>query len=652
MVELDKLRKKLDRTIQSYHDKRREKELHKMKKVHEEITRISRIFQKFQNNLHTDILQIDVFEKKAGDIKRKIESRLLHFKDYIYCELIRYVEFKEKSEKYIFEGNESVNEIEQHKNVVLGEISEYFSEKDEEVKICMFKVIKGNLKFLKNIILRNEEQLQEKKINSVNEMKGNQVNEMKGNQVNEMKGNQVNGDLVNRNQENQVNTNLINTNQEYQENEVRTDEMSNNQSNNQNIKSHENPSNNSFFDTNICFSKHKEEEIKKEIQINFERLFSNIFDITLFTGEFMEQINENKEESLKTKVHPCMHRFISSSDEFSSKSKFNLENKKQKSKIQIYSNEDKTNSIVEFLKDYYYRTNQSSPTKPNTMEMGRGEGIEDGGIEGGEMKNGEVREVTGNIQQENTIQENILRENTIQDNTIRDNTLRDNTLRDNTLRDNTLRDNTLRDNTLRDNTLRDTHPPHTSNNLTTHTQETNQETKQETKHRLNYKIHHLLRILSLESHKYSSELHNFLGIKIKEIENEKIEDKSLSIRQTEINQKIFKLFTKFAKNLQINEVSLYLDRCTKLLYILNQDIKDKQSSYNIMFLDSVESIIKQGSLQEDKRFITLIDELLNKISEKETPLFFKVGVNLELCKKYVKDIVSLKELLNKRSTDM
>ncbi|TBU07633.1 hypothetical protein CWI36_0248p0030 [Hamiltosporidium magnivora] len=624
MVELDKLRKKLDRTIQSYHDKRREKELHKMKKVHEEITRISRIFQKFQNNLHTDILQIDVFEKKAGDIKRKIESRLLHFKDYIYCELIRYVEFKEKSEKYIFEGNESVNEIEQHKNVVLGEISEYFSEKDEEVKICMFKVIKGNLKFLKNIILRNEEQLQEKKINSVNEMKGNQVNEMKGNQVN--------GDLVNRNQENQVNTNLINTNQEYQENEVRTDEMSNNQSNNQNIKSHENPSNNSFFDTNICFSKHKEEEIKKEIQINFERLFSNIFDITLFTGEYMEQINENKEESLKTKVHPCMHRFISSSDEFSSKSKFNLENKKQKSKIQIYSNEDKTNSIVEFLKDYYYRTNQSSPTKPNTIEMGRGEGIEGGGIEGGEMKSGEVREVTGNIQQENTIQENILRDNTIQDNTIQD--------------------NTLRDNTLRDNILKDTHPPHTSTHLTTHTQETNQETKQETKHRLNYKIHHLLRILSLESHKYSSKLHNFLGIKIKEIENEKIEDKSLSIRQTEINHKIFKLFTKFAKNLQINEVSLYLDRCTKLLYILNQDIKDKQSSYNIMFLDSVESIIKQGSLQEDKRFITLIDELLNKISEKETPLFFKVGVNLELCKKYVKDIVSLKELLNKRSTDM
>ncbi|EJW03252.1 hypothetical protein EDEG_00232 [Edhazardia aedis USNM 41457] len=72
-------------------------------------------------------------------------------------------------------------------------------------------------------------------------------------------------------------------------------------------------------------------------------------------------------------------------------------------------------------------------------------------------------------------------------------------------------------------------------------------------------------------------------------------------------------------------------------------VSDKENFIDILFAN-LQAIINQGSLEDDIRLLEKLDKQLDDIKTFETPRFFKIGVQLEIAKKYVKDMINLKKI--------
>ncbi|RVD91261.1 hypothetical protein TUBRATIS_22990 [Tubulinosema ratisbonensis] len=75
------------------------------------------------------------------------------------------------------------------------------------------------------------------------------------------------------------------------------------------------------------------------------------------------------------------------------------------------------------------------------------------------------------------------------------------------------------------------------------------------------------------------------------------------------------------------------------------DSLKKQNDYNNNLINSFSNILYQGSLENDIRLLSILDETIKIFENYENEDFLKLSVQFCLAKKYVEDVVRLKEIL-------
>jgi hypothetical protein len=94
-------------------------------------------------------------------------------------------------------------------------------------------------------------------------------------------------------------------------------------------------------------------------------------------------------------------------------------------------------------------------------------------------------------------------------------------------------------------------------------------------------------------------------------------------------------------------------RICKLLARLQRDLLTAEERLRGTLFDRILIILKQGSLDSDRRFTELIDETLVDMEKYDSPVLARMSIQFVIAKKYVEDIIHLKEnvLLSKYLSD-
>jgi hypothetical protein len=167
---------------------------------------------------------------------------------------------------------------------------------------------------------------------------------------------------------------------------------------------------------------------------------------------------------------------------------------------------------------------------------------------------------------------------------------------------------------------------------------------------LKERINQLLRILSLKKFQTAEELlmcyeetiEGHKGV-IEDTTHSLCKEKRRSLERERINLFLFKLYKESHPDTFSFEREGNKGKIEGLFLTLRQKMMDGREDLYRLFLSDLSAIIRQGTLENDIRFLDLIERQLKEIERYESPRFFKLSVQLEIAKKYVKDMITLKK---------
>lgn len=95
------------------------------------------------------------------------------------------------------------------------------------------------------------------------------------------------------------------------------------------------------------------------------------------------------------------------------------------------------------------------------------------------------------------------------------------------------------------------------------------------------------------------------------------------------------------KNIHLDNVKLHI--LLTLIKLRCNFLKHNTKNIQDVNYDRIYFILSEGNIDSDKRFFEMIDETIHEIDKFKDPVIIRMGIQFILAKKYVKDIINLKE---------
>lgn len=168
-----------------------------------------------------------------------------------------------------------------------------------------------------------------------------------------------------------------------------------------------------------------------------------------------------------------------------------------------------------------------------------------------------------------------------------------------------------------------------------------------TMHELREKIHNAFKRLALNKLKLTEELLNASKNEAQTMDqyNKQIEAVNTDLGNEKKEVQNVQSILQTERDMHKKDPEIYHYRSHIMQHFLNFEKCIMKSKEKIMdnTLSEIQFVLHQGCLDNDERFLAKLDKQIKDIEKFDTPRFFKIGVTMEIARKYVDDIIYLKK---------